>query len=747
MSESMKDRSRELTDIRDNSSQYPGIVMGEDGTCHVCWQEFKSRHDAVYAGRLEAGCVQGKTRISGEGEALRPVICAFDHAIWYAWSESACGDWQILARYYKDGAYSPIITVAKGEALFYPFLYVEGSRLAVVYNDQGKGFSRCVKQYLSEQEVSEAEVVSEAKEAYRPTGCVGGDKNTYLVYDSYRKDPGEGRKNTYDIFVRVSTGDGWSGEVKVNRTDFWATRPIVIPTADGAAVCWYEYGDLAVFSYCTADVRVEDGQVVCEHYKTLSSNKNWYHDISAASNKKGTNVFAYTWGKYNINVRFRKKGGEWSEPVVMSYDDGHCAVHPSVIVDEQDNVHLLWQYANKNGHMDRNACIVYQVMHIGEMDQYFDHVVEKSVDQFVQPIPVEKNFDSRSGEEVENWLRKNGYGDKKLLFGDIHGQSGISDGVGEIDQYYHYARARANLDFTALTDHDCYPDWISQSEWEWMRTTNRLMNTDGELSCFLAYEWTPNEYKYDYGHKNVYYRGDEGDIFRSGDIGGMTPFKLFESLKAYDAMAFPHHPAADWGVVSAATDWNFHDETIQRLVEIFSRHANFEDYESTSKYTKNIKKMKGHSAQDALARKYHIGFTAGSDSHQMEHGIEGGIFAVLVPEFSREAIYDAMYDRFTYATTGARILASLKAGTTHMGQEIRIKDGGPVMLDVSVMATDEAVVQIIKNNQVFAEREAADGICDFSCADQGWKNDDYYYVKVIQKDGHMAWTSPIWVTE
>lgn len=747
MSESMKERSRELTDIRDNSSQYPGIVMGEDGTCHVCWQEFKNRHDAVYAGRMEAGCVQEKTRISGEGEALRPVICAYGHVIWYAWSESVCGNWQILARYYKDGAYSPIITVAKGEALFYPFLYVEGSRLAVVYNDQGKGFSRCVKQYLSEQEISEAEVVSEAKEAYRPTGCVGGDKNTYLAYDSYRKDLGEGRKNTYDIFVRVCTGDGWSGEVKVNRTDFWATRPIVIPTADGAAVCWYEYGDLAVFSYCTADVRVEDGQVVCEHYKTLSSNKNWYHDISAASNKKGTNVFAYTWGKYNINVRFRKTGGEWSEPVVMSYDDGHCAVHPSVIVDEQDNVHLLWQYANKNGHMDRNACIVYQVMNIDEMDQYFDRVVEKSVDQFVQPIPVEKNFHSRSGEEVENWLRKNGYGDKKLLFGDIHGQSGISDGVGEIDQYYHYAKARANLDFTALTDHDCYPDWISQSEWEWMRTTNRLMNADGELSCFLAYEWTPNEYKYDYGHKNVYYRGDEGDIFRSGDIGGMTPFKLFESLKAYDAMAFPHHPAADWGLVSAATDWDFHDEKIQRLVEIFSRHANFEDYESTSKYTKNIKKMKGHSAQDALARKYHIGFTAGSDSHQMEHGIEGGIFAVLVPEFSREAIYDAMYDRFTYATTGARILASLKAGTAHMGQEIRGKAGEPVMLDVSVMATDEAAVQIIKNNQVLTERDAADGICDFTYVDQEWKNDDYYYVKVIQKDGHMAWTSPIWVTE
>ena len=225
----------------------------------------------------------------------------------------------------------------------------------------------------------------------------------------------------------------------------------------------------------------------------------------------------------------------------------------------------------------------------------------------------------------------------------------------------------------------------------------------------------------------------------------MTPFKLFESLKEYKAMAFPHHPAADWVIVSAATDWDFHDEQIQRLAEIFSRHANFEDFESQSKYTKNIKKMKGRSVQDALAKRYRIGFTAGSDSHQMEHGVEGGIFAVIVLEFSREAIYDAMYDRFTYATTGARILASLKAGTAHMGQEIKIKEGEPVVLDVSVMAVDKAKVQIVKNNHVLAQKEAEDGICDFSYTDPQWKDGDCYYVKVIQADEHMAWTSPIWV--
>lgn len=739
MSGWMKERSSELTDITDNSSQYPGIAMAEDGTIYVCWQEYKDRHDTVWAGWLRDGAVQGKTRISGQGEALRPVVCAYGGAVWYAWSECLDGQWQILARYHKNGGYSPVITVARGEALFYPDFLTDCGHLALVFNEQGRGYSDCVLCRLDGNQASGREVVSVSRKSYRPTGCEGGDKNTYVAYDSF-----DG--SSYDILVRVRTAGGWGEEIKVSRSSQWAARPVITATEEGACVCWYEYGDLAAFSYCSADIRVTDGRAAAGEVQVLSSNKNWYHDISAASNSRGTTVFAYTWGKYNINVRYRRRGEPWSEPVVMSYDDTHCAVHPAVMVDEEDNIRLLWQFAYKNGHMDRNACIVYNTMPVSGMDEHFDREVEQSIDHFVQPIPGVKSFGRRTGEETAGWMERNGYGGMHLLFGDIHGQSGISDGVGEIDQYYHYAKVRADLDFTALTDHDCYPDWISQSEWEWMRTTNRLMNTDGELACFLAYEWTPNEYRYDYGHKNIYYRGDRGDIFRSGDIGGMTPFKLFESLKQYDAMAFPHHPAALWGLVSAATDWDFHDPDIQRLVELFSRHANFEDFESESVYTKNIGKLKGHSVQDALARKYRIGFTAGSDSHQMEHGIEGGIFAVFAPAFTREAIYDAMYDRFTYATTGARILASLKIGTAHMGQEITAPKGEPLLLDVSVLGTGGGRVEIVKNNQVLSSVESPDGCCDFSYEDKEWDSDDYYYVRVVQEDGHMAWTSPIWVT-
>ena len=50
----------------------------------------------------------------------------------------------------------------------------------------------------------------------------------------------------------------------------------------------------------------------------------------------------------------------------------------------------------------------------------------------------------------------------------------------------------------------------------------------------------------------------------------MTPTDLCASLKQFpnQAMRIPHHPAADWGGVSAATDWPFHDAEVERLAEI-----------------------------------------------------------------------------------------------------------------------------------------------------------------------------------
>lgn len=246
----------------------------------------------------------------------------------------------------------------------------------------------------------------------------------------------------------------------------------------------------------------------------------------------------------------------------MSFEDIHCAVHPSLLIPEQDTILLSWQFALRNGHYDRNAQAVLTRFTPEEIEKRGNPQTEIAENTFCLPIHKDKDLPRRTDGEVSAWLARNGY-TGKLLFGDIHGQSGISDGMGTIDQYYHRSRDKADLQFSCLTDHDCYPDWISQSEWELMRTTARLMNEDDALTCLLSFEWTPNEFRYDFGHKNVYYRDDNGDIFRSGDQGGITPTNLYASLKNYRAMCIPTipPPTGAWSAppptgISTMTAWS-----------------------------------------------------------------------------------------------------------------------------------------------------------------------------------------------
>jgi len=725
-----------ITDIDSCSAQFPAAAEAE-GELRVCCQKFTGRHDTLETGILGKDGLIGKETISGSGEVLYPVTLTVGRTVWYAWSETKGSGWRICVRYIKDGRWSPLMTAEEGDALFYPHLFTFAGELFLLWTRQQHHAAQAVMCRLSFEGAGEKEVVSLCAEAYRANACEGGDGKLYLTYDAYCG-------GAYHTLARVRTGNGWSAEVQLDKTEEWTCQSRVIPRSGGATVCWYAFGYGATFSVCTADIAAAGGCLQAAPPETLSHNVGWYMDLAAAGNESGLQVLAYTWSKDAVQVRYRRPGGTWSRPAQMSFEDEHCAVHPFVLIGEDEQILLAWQFAHRNGHYNRNAKIILTRFTPADIDRRADPSRESAENYFCRPIETVKHLDRHTDEETAAWLRKNGYTDQ-LLFGDIHGQSGISDGMGTIDQYYRRSRDRADLQFSCLTDHDCYPDWISQSEWELMRTTARLMDTDNELTCLLSFEWTPNEYRYDFGHKNVYYRDDNGDIFRSGEPGGITPTDLYRSIRQYVGMCIPHHPAADWGSVSAATDWSFHDGQVERLVEIMSRHAPYEDDDGRSKYTKNIKKMPRHSVQEALSRGYRLGFTAGSDSHQMEHGVEGGIVAVFTPTHTRAGIWDSLYARRTYGTTGARILVSLRAEGEMMGSELRLAAGQPVHLAVSVWGTDSVRVELVKNNCVVQTWEPGGNLCEAAFTDERRSASDYYYLRVTQRDEHMAWSSPIWV--
>ena len=129
--------------------------------------------------------------------------------------------------------------------------------------------------------------------------------------------------------------------------------------------------------------------------------------------------------------------------------------------------------------------------------------------------------------------------------------------------------------------------------------------------------------------------------------------------------------------------------------------------------------------------------------------------AVFAPALEREAIYNAIRQRRCYATLGGRPILRFSINDAFMGESLRLARADTVkhiVCDVAGTA-DLARVEVIKNGEPFFQ---------FVTTDTGVHNrtpdyrvefpdttpsqaGDYYYLRVQQSDGALAWSSPIWI--
>lgn len=253
--------NRVITDLYRENAQFPGIAL--DGSdVYLCWQRFVDRHDSLMASCRRGDEVVWEREISDGGEVLHPVILAHGGAIWYAWSEYARENWRILARCYRDGQWGEVLTVASGEALFFPRLFTWQGRLHVIWTEQHKGSAAAVLCPLTEAGPGAAETVSAVGEAYRAGAAEGGDGNLYVAYDGF-----DGKQ--YKLFARARTAAGWSKEIVVSQGEDWASTPWIAAKPDGAVVGWYDYGYMAVYSVRSADLTVRDGALTAVNPQCL----------------------------------------------------------------------------------------------------------------------------------------------------------------------------------------------------------------------------------------------------------------------------------------------------------------------------------------------------------------------------------------------------------------------------------------------------------------------------------------------
>jgi hypothetical protein len=106
---------------------------------------------------------------------------------------------------------------------------------------------------------------------------------------------------------------------------------------------------------------------------------------------------------------------------------------------------------------------------------------------------------------------------------------------------------------------------------------------------------------------------------------------------------------------------------------------------------------------------------------------------------------DAMKKRHTYAATD-NVILDVRMGDAMMGDEITLSKLPPLTIKI-VGTAPIAQVDIIKDNQYVYTRKPNQREVTLTYLDNNPKpGASYYYVRVLQTDGQMAWASPLWVT-
>jgi hypothetical protein len=121
---------------------------------------------------------------------------------------------------------------------------------------------------------------------------------------------------------------------------------------------------------------------------------------------------------------------------------------------------------------------------------------------------------------------------------------------------------------------------------------------------------------------------------------------------------------------------------------------------------------------------------------------------VYAPALTRDAVWDALYHRRTVATTGAqRIRLAFRMDGEWQGSLLAL-DTLPEYTIEAEGTAPIARVELIENGEV-THTWAGTGnriVMRDRLARVPERPDNYYYVRLLQSDGNLAWSSPIWVS-
>lgn len=358
-----------------------------------------------------------------------------------------------------------------------------------------------------------------------------------------------------------------------------------------------------------------------------------------------------------------------------------------------------------------------------------------------------------------------------IYWGLLHGESHNYDSHENIEACVRSFRDQHALQFYSNSSPESEDDTSSEL---WKKVSDVLdsYNDTENFATFTGFQWASSEKGE--GLRQIIYSKPGKPLMRNKEGKNQLLAKLYKSLPQKEFLSIPSFTMSK----DNPCTFSAFDPEAERVVEIYNAWGSSECSKSEGNPRPiEIKGEKKESANEkgsirsALRKNCRFGFIAGGldDRYAYKNLFEReyvhyspGLTAVITTELTKEKIFEALKKRKCYATTGARIIVQFHVSQIEMGDvgSTEVKPGLAAVRFVSAHiagTTELKTVEIFRNGELFKTYHPNSFKFDVKEVDTSpiesimlESPDDrppfiFYYIRAIQKDGHIAWSTPVWI--
>ena len=780
------------------SDDFPDIVTNplDRSEVWMTWASFDGYRDEVRLARFDNDEERWGTwtQVPGvSGDVWKPRL-AFDATgrIWIVWSQQADGNFDLYARWYDGNIFGSLhrLTNAPQSDFDQDVAFRDGTIHIAWQAFRGKQSDIYYMAYANGAWGEEILVSASPRNDWEPAVAVDSQGTAIVAWDTYDK----GR---YDVLMR-RIKDGRRGPViEVAATERLEARPDLAVGRDDRVWVSYEAGrvnwakdqgrldpvgtapgypiydlrgvEIAAYDGdrrvgITVPFEIERGEKLytpergqLHHYGRLTiDDQGRLHLL--VRNRQGRRLADY----WRFFVTTLTEDG-WTDPAMVPYSRGRSSMFAAAAPAEEG----LWLAWPRDGHPTFSVMVNFPEETVIENVYAARYEPAKPASEprlsgRVQSVPARPTGhpnEARDVRRIRDYRVRVGGKQLRLLRGDTHRHTELSMDLrgspdGSILDYYRYMLDAAAMDWGFISDHQYGGD---RTYWWWLtEKTADLFHSEGFASLF-GYE---RSVRYPHGHRNVFHtqRGIQNVPFfvrpeeymqRHNGIGevidGDTKM-LYEEIRRTGGLAISHTSATNMG-----TDWRDNDPDLEPVVEIFQgdRYSyecvgcpftdKGDDYPSEGSAMLETIHPDGMVAE-AWDKGLRLGVIASSD-HLSTHMSYAMVYA---EQATRQGVFEAIKRRHTYAATD-NIIVDFRIGGAFMGDEIRVANEIPV-IRATILGTDSVkAVALIRNNEVIYAANPGSEKVEFEYTDREARHgENFYYVRAVQANNEIAWSSPIW---